>query len=70
MVGAWGKTGNRMGKMDGGGGGAVLKLDLKWVNQLLTLMQIWLISHKCIYVPSLKLFLVFRFSSLSHAQSK
>ena len=38
MVGAWGKMGNRMGKMDGGGGGAVLKLDLKWVNQLLTLM--------------------------------
>ena len=36
MVGAWGKMGNIMGKMDGGG--AVLKLDLKWVNQLLTLM--------------------------------
>ena len=44
------------------GGGAVLKLVLKWVNQLLSLMYIWLISHKCIYVPSLKLFLVFRFS--------
>ena len=37
MIGAWGKMGNIMGKMDGGGG-AVLKLDLKWVNQLLTLM--------------------------------
>ena len=29
MVGAWGKMGNIMGKMDGGGGGCSIEIGLK-----------------------------------------